>query len=128
MKRLYVVVRQDIDPGLQLAQAVHSAAELALRWRTALEVWDASPAPTVVVLGARNEAHLQELYAKLVALEARGNLAIARALFHEPDLAGQATALGCFGDAAVRRLFSSLPKALKGVGDLAALGAMVDAA
>jgi hypothetical protein len=114
MKRLIIVIRQDIDPGLQLAQVVHAAAELAARWRAALEVWDAGPAPTVIVLGARNEQHLQELYSKLVALEARGKLAIARALFHEPDLGGQATAFGCFGDDAASRLFSSLPKALKG--------------
>lgn len=112
-KALIVVVREDIDPGLSAAQAVHAAAELALRWRTAIEVWDAGRAPTVVVLGAKDLPHLQALYEQLVALEGRGELAIARALFHEPDLGGQATAFGCFGGADVRRLFSSLPRALK---------------
>lgn len=113
MKCLIVVVREDIDPGLEAAQAVHAATELALRWRTAVEVWDAGAEPTVILLGARDEPHLQELYSKLVALEATGKLAIARAIFHEPDLQGQATAFGCFGDDQVRRLFSSLPRALR---------------
>jgi len=55
----YVVVRDDLSPGLQLAYAVHAAGE---------SVCERVPAGTrAVVLGCKDEASLRELASHLVA-------------------------------------------------------------
>lgn len=96
-RRLYVVVRRDISPGLQLAQACHATREFTIRHA------DNDVGDNLVVL----QAEPAEL-ARLVEA-AEGVCAVAP--FHEPDLDGELTA-AAFGVGA-RRLLSSYPLALR---------------
>ena len=102
MKRLYIVVRSDISPGLQLAQACHAAREFT-RLLPGEDVGD-----NLVVLGAASLAELVELVDR-----ADGVCAVVP--FYEPDLGGEMTA-AAFGLGA-RRILSSSPLALRGPTD-----------
>ena|ERR1700742_4547175 len=90
-KRLYIIVRADLPPGLQLAQACHAAREWTLA-HPQIDVGD-----NLVVLHVPDEQALLEL---------RG-AASSYLLFREPDLQNAATALALPGEA--RRRLSSLP-------------------
>lgn len=96
--RLYVVVRSDISPGLQCAQAVHAAMAWTARFAQ-------DPPENVVVLavpGAGDVAELRE--------RARDH-AIMAELFCEPDLGGEPTAVAL--GAGARALVRELPLALR---------------
>lgn len=94
MKRLYVVVRADLERGLQLAQACHAVRELSL------EHPEDAEGENLVVLEVPDEAGLERLAASVPGpLKA----------FREPDLGGALTALAVTGEA--RRMLSSLPLA-----------------
>lgn len=95
------MVREDLPAGLRAAQAVHAAVEHALAWPSATRA-----SPTVAVLGARDELRLA---AVLDDLERDGHDVVA---FHEPDLAGELTALATTArrqQPALRRLPPPLP-------------------
>ncbi len=98
MKRLYVVVRDDLPPGLQMAQACHAAFEFG-RYAQEADVGD-----NLVVLHASRE----KICALAKAAMGRG---LAHILFEEPDLGGEATAVALEGDG--RPLVSSLPLAMR---------------
>jgi hypothetical protein len=98
MKRLYIVVRADIEPGLQMAQACHAAREFTLQ-RPNEDVGD-----NLVVLHATPE-RLQAL------VDAAQDGLCSVVPFFEPDLDGQLTA-AAFGVGA-RRILSRLPLALR---------------
>lgn len=87
---MYVLVRDDLPPGSQLAQSIHAAVELTLRQPDV-----AVATPTVVVLAVPDERELV-------------GHAGAGVLFTEPDLGDEATAYAEFGDG---RRFSNLPLA-----------------
>ncbi len=111
-KKLYVVVREDLHPGLVAAQAVHAALRLSKQWSLAVDVWDARSG-NLVILGARDEVHLAELEAKAKDLRMPGNLALAIADFHEIDLSDQLTGFACIAGDEALPLFGSLPLAFK---------------
>lgn len=92
MKRLYIVVRNDIAPGLQMAQACHAAREFTLRS-------DEDVGDNLVVLHA-SHAELERLVASAPCVP-----------FHEPDLRGELTAAAFGGEA--RKILSTLPLALR---------------
>lgn len=92
MKRLYIVVRNDIAPGLQMAQACHAAREFTLK--SGEDVGE-----NLVVLHA-SHAELERLVTASPCVP-----------FHEPDLGGELTAAAFGGNA--RKLLSSLPLALR---------------
>lgn len=97
MKRLYVVVRSDLPSGLQMAQACHAALEFGRVHGEREDVGD-----NLVVLHARDEQHLKEL-------TDAGMMSAALAVFREPDLGNEVTAVSFNGDA--QRMLSSLPLA-----------------
>lgn len=97
MKRMYVVVRSDLPPGLQMAQACHAAHEYGL--------FGADDVGDNLVVLAANASKLQELAAHAAA---RG---LSHVSFHEPDLGGELTA--CAFSASMRPFVSSLPLALR---------------
>ena len=99
MKRLYVVVRSDLPPGLQLAQACHAAREFAADYPGDLA------GENLVALSCPNELSLWRLTddARLACVPVTP--------FREPDLGGELTA-AAFGNNA-RKLLSSLPLALR---------------
>lgn len=96
VKRLYIVVRNDIRAGLKIAQACHAAREFTLRQSEDvgenLVVLEAPPDELARVVGA-----------------ARGLCSVVP--FHEPDLDGAMTA-AAFGLGA-QKLLSSLPLACR---------------
>lgn len=94
----YVIVRADLPTGFAMAQVVHAAGESALG--------GAVPDGTnAVVLEARDEAHLREIFAKLEAKR------LSPFLICEPDAPyhGQATAIGLPPRIGRVSLLSSLP-------------------
>ncbi len=97
MKRLYIVVRDDLPPGLQMAQACHAAHEYGVYGGD--DVGD-----NLVVLHA-SHTRLRELTAQACAL------GLSHQPFHEPDLGNELTACAFSGSA--RPLLSSLPLALR---------------
>lgn len=94
--RLYVLVRGDLPPGLQYAQAVHAAVEYALTYPER-----AASTPNAVVLNVLN---LEDL---LLFASHEPQIGV---LFHEEDLNDEATAYAavCEDDR-----FSGLPLAGK---------------
>lgn len=102
MQRLFVVVRSDIAPGLQLAQACHAVAAFGSAFPGPFRAWHLGES-NIVCLQARDEQHLRELFAGL-SPEALA------ASFHEPDLGEQMTAFACDRRP---KAWSSLPLALK---------------
>lgn len=82
---MYLLVRGDLSPGAQLAQAIHAAVEYTLEHRDHV-----SRTPTVVVLHVDDEDELL----------AYADLCPGHVLFHEPDLPGH-TALAVISDGAV---------------------------
>lgn len=97
MKRLYVVVRDDLPPGLQMAQACHAAFEFG-------RFTEADVGDNLVVLHASRER-----ICELAGEAFRRGLQVLR--FDEPDLGGETTAVALEGDA--RPLVSSLPLAMR---------------
>jgi len=83
VKRLYIVVRDDLTPGLMLAQACHAAFEYGMYG--ADDVGD-----NLIVLTASPDA-LRELEAQVCALT------LSHESFREPDLGGELTALALSG-------------------------------
>lgn len=94
MSPLYVVVRNDIGAGLQMAQACHVTREFT-------RVHSAEPVGESLIVLEASPAELAELFGRAGAVR--------RTAFHEPDLGGELTAVA-FG-AGARKLLSSLPLA-----------------
>jgi hypothetical protein len=96
MEKMYIVVRNDLKPGLQIAQAVHAAIAFALTYEEG---------ENVVVLQAPDEQTVSDLVTQARRLDYQA------LSFSEPDLGGQVTA-GAFGGEA-KRLLSTLALALR---------------
>lgn len=105
MKKLYVIVRADLKPGAQLAQAGHAVAAFARRARSAFEQWT-DGSNNLVVLTASDELALAELSAMIAGVGRPVDV-------HEPDLDDQLTAIAFEGTDEAARLVSSLPLALR---------------
>jgi len=105
MEKLFVVVRNDLEPGLQLAQAVHAAVKYALSHEDARRWHEESN--NVAVLQVPDEEALRALTQR-VLIKDPGCLV---ATFEEPDLDHQWTA-AAFGNGA-KKLMGSLPLALR---------------
>lgn len=104
--RLYVVTRSDLSPGQQAVQACHAA--LLLAGGTAADFGNS----TLVLLTVPDENGLLALASRIerhCALPRGWNLELA--IFREPDLGGQATALATSEEDA-GRLLRDLPLAL----------------
>lgn len=101
MKRLYIIVRQDLHAGLQLAQACHALQAMNDQHPAVVASWEGN----IVVLGARDQQHLSELFCELQRAK------IPVATFCEPDEGGELTAMAAHGDAS--RKLSHLPLALR---------------
>lgn len=106
MRRLYIVVRSDLDPGAQIAQAVHAATAFACAHASCCRAWQATD-NNVVVLAASDLEHLDRLRMKIAELVDR------RVAIHEPDLGWQLTAIAFEGIPQAARVVSSLPLALR---------------
>lgn len=103
MKKLYVIVRNDLDPGDQLAQAVHAATAFGHIHRDRLDAW-ISGTNNLVVLSIETEA-------KLACLRDYLRQFVDVVDVHEPDMGDELTAIACDDRAASS--VSSLPLALR---------------
>ena len=86
MLKLYVVVRQDLSPGSQIAQSLHAFREFVHFFPESELNWYKT-SNTIVILGAKDEHELFGL--------GRGALqeGIKFASFREPDMGDQITAM-----------------------------------
>lgn len=101
MEKLYVVVRSDMKPGLQLAQACHAVQAMNDQHSEVIQEWEGN----IAIVSAKNKQHLSELMCELQRRK------VPLAVFCEPDEGGDLTAMAVHGKA--RRALSSLPLALK---------------
>lgn len=85
--RLYVLVRADLPPGYQMAQACHAVSYLAADNRLALYQH-----PVISVLNVRDEDELLSESRKAM-IEPGSPEGF---MFREPDLGGEATAFACY--------------------------------
>jgi peptidyl-tRNA hydrolase len=97
MEKLYVVVRNDLAPGLQVAQVCHAVREFAHRFPELDRQWF-EQSNNLVVLQVPTLEDLEKLVVDGGVI----------APFHEPDLNGELTAAAF----AAGRTLSSLPLAL----------------
>jgi peptidyl-tRNA hydrolase len=103
MLKLFIIVRADLDPGLQLAQAVHAAIQWVIEDPDLSSIWH-KKSNNVVVKHVADEAALLALAEK--AYE-RGCVVEA---FKEPDLDDATTAVAIVGGGA-NALLRDLPLA-----------------
>ena len=94
-KKLYVLVRKDLDQTYRVVQGAHAIVEYSLRGNQELyKEWNNS---TVVFLGVRNEQALELWALKLV------DRSKPFTCFREPDLKEQMTAIACIDTGEVFR-------------------------
>lgn len=108
MEKLYIVVRADLAPGLQLPQACHALQAFNDQHPDRARAWRGN----LAVLAVRDAQHLSEILCPLQ----RDRVPIAA--FCEPDEGGAPTAAAIDGSA--WRKLSSLPLALRGLSVAAA--------
>lgn len=106
MEKLFVVVRNDLDPGLQMAQAIHAAIKYVLTHEEEARRWY-EESNNLAVLQVPDEETLGAL-AQRVSVK---DPAFQSSIFEEPDLDGARTAAAFCGGA--KKLVSSLPLALR---------------
>lgn len=99
---MYIVVRADLKPGLQAAQACHALRLFSAEHPAEDRAWYEN-SNNLVLLQVPNEEALLGLLER-----SRG---ISSSLFREPDLGDEATALALEGRG--RRLVGNLPLLLK---------------
>lgn len=104
MDRLYVIVRADLAPGLQLAQSCHAVSMFADVHPKLFKAW-VSGSNNIVVLHVPDELELRDL------LDRAGAAGVATGAFFEPDVGDELTALALADTA--RPLVSSLPLAMR---------------
>lgn len=105
MLKLFILVREDLPTGLQLAQAIHAAVQWVIEDPDISSLWHKS-SNNVVVKHVPHEAALLAL-----AAEGERRRLVVEA-FKEPDLAGATTAVAIVGEGA-NALLRELPLAFQ---------------
>ena len=103
---MFIVVRNDLPPGLQAAQAVHAGFLFAQEHPDETNEWH-NTSQFVVILQVPDLDSLIDRFKRLPS-------SVARVMFHEADLDDDATAFAALGHEA-GSLLSDLPLALKEV-------------
>ena len=104
--KLYIVVRKDLPPGLQLSQSCHAALHFMRENRDITEQWMLI-SDYIVILNIENEAEL----ARLSEEATQRNIKFSS--FREPDIDNQATAIALEPGIKSKKLVSNLKLALK---------------
>ena len=102
--RLYIAVRSDLSVGLQMAQAIHAGFSYAQAHPQECHDWFRD-SQVLVVVAVPDEEALHHLAAQA---KSRG---ISHAIWREPDLGHEATAVVLSPTHASRRLCANLPLA-----------------
>lgn len=92
-----------------MTQAIHSIALFFKQHPDIAHAWQ-SNWQGLTVLAVKNKVHLQDLISKL----AKSNIPFS--VFTEPDIGNEPTAIAIAPCEAAKRLCSSIPLALKGIG------------
>lgn len=93
MLKLFIVVRADLDLGLQMAQAIHASIQFVFEHPEEAKAWYCT-SNNVVVKQVPNEAALAEL------VQERNFKRTSCQVFGEPDLQGAWTAAAFMGEGA----------------------------
>jgi len=104
------VTRRDLDPGYQLVQSAHAVADFVLEHPAEAKEWH-EQSNYIVCLSTENELSLIDLISKLT------RNGIKHTIFREPDIDNQITSVAIAPCEEARRMTSSLPLALKGIGN-----------
>jgi len=104
VQKLYIVVRNDIKPGLMVAQSCHALRAFVEEHPDVDKEWFAT-SNNIVCLEVANEVELQALVDRVAGAD------VEVSTFTEPDLDDQMTA-AAFGPRAAA-LLSNLPLALR---------------
>lgn len=105
---MYILVRADLPPGLQIAQVAHAAFNLAYHHPLNLHAWKLDGSESLVVLQVPDERTLRIFYDKLTTGPADCHAVIVR----EPDLGSEATAVACTPGLWQSKQFANLQLAL----------------
>lgn len=105
-EKLYVVTRQDIDPGYQAVQAAHSAIQFQHDYPEIAKLWH-EHSKYLACLSVKDENSLIDLIKKADKKN------IKYSVFIEPDIDNQITSVAFEPSDATRRLTNSLPLMLK---------------
>ena len=103
---MFVITRQDISPGLQCSQIVHASDQFKYEHPTDHESWFRN-SNYLAILSVKNESELLSLVEKVCSHN------LVHSTFSEPDLNNELTAIAVAPSKAAKKLFSSLPLALK---------------
>lgn len=101
--RLITIVRDDINPGYQLAQSLHAISQFSLEHSDLFKQWNNS---YIVSLSIPSEEKLSILADKLT------RMGIPMSYFTEPDIQDQLTAISFIETDKTKKLTSHLPLAL----------------
>lgn len=101
-----MVVRRDLSPGLQSAQATHAAIGFCMAEPEAARAWH-DQSNNLVILSVEDEAAL------LAVLDRAWTEGIRYEPFYEPDLNDEMTAVAFGPSESTARLLSALPLALR---------------
>lgn len=104
--KIYIIVRDDLKPGIQAAQAVHSIVEFQNIWPEIAKEWY-KHSNFIAILSVKNEEELINLINKL---QKKG---LCYSYFREPDLENSITSICIEPSLEAKKLLSSLPLALK---------------
>jgi len=105
MNKMYVIIRNDLEPGLQAAQACHAARLFVDEHKLEENEWFRY-SNNIVLLSVPNKEELIEMAYKAV------NDDIPVSMFKEPDVNDEPTAIAMLGRKA-KKLVSTLPLALR---------------
>lgn len=105
-QKLFIVTRDDLTPGDQLAQVAHAMAEFAFFWPEKFEIWKGS-SDYLVIKAVATEKELHQLVSRLVEAD-EFSLSV-----REPDLDTALTAVVAGPSRSVYRLLYGIPLALR---------------
>jgi peptidyl-tRNA hydrolase len=104
--KLYIVTRRDLSPGYQAVQSIHAAQQFALQFPTLNSEWQ-ERSNFLGLLSVKDEVELRQLARKAE------QQSLAVAVFCEPDIDWEITAIAIEAGSKSRRLCKTLPLALK---------------
>jgi peptidyl-tRNA hydrolase len=105
-RKMYVVVRGDLPPGLRAAQAGHAIAEACLMIPHAADDWHEDPEGNyLIILEVPDEKALLAFWSEVKSWDIR------QELFREPDMALEATAFAALPPPDLNHVFAVLPLA-----------------
>lgn len=103
--RLYVVVRNDLAPGIQISQSIHAKDEFTRRYPELEATW-ARDSNTIIILSGSNN----DLYSVIGKALTKG---VCYATFKEPQLNNEVTAVALEPSYSTVEVVRGLPLALR---------------